>query len=760
MPNSTCSAAQAPATTTSQQPSPETCPRSGPMHLSPQHYTMLHEQSAISETVIRQRGYRSLTRPDDLRDLGFSKAQARMAPVLAIPLWDVHGQQTGWQIRPDSPRQGKDGKVFKYETPKGGRVSLDVHPSVQPLLGDPATPLWVTEGIRKGDSLVSHGACAIALMGGVWGFRGTNEHGGKIILPDWQHVALNNRLVYVAFDSDLATKSNVQAALNALYRFLRDRQARPGLVRWPEEFHQSKVGVDDFFAQGHTLEEVIAMVPPMGPLPPKPPTYHRNGPGPDTKEPALPWSDYTNTVALIRDYGANVRYCYPWKSWLVWTGTHWQRDTSGTVMQYAKATIKGLARQVETLPDDAATKLLAHIKASLSTAALEAMVRSARDEPGIPVQPEELDTDFWLLNCTNGTVDLRTGALRPHTQTDLLTKCLPLAYDPDAICPMWDAFLWRIMGGTRCQDDTEELWSGELENRSRADTRAQALIDFLRRALGYSLTGSTREQCLFILHGPTKTGKSTFLATLRALLGPYGMQADMRSFMHKDREEVRNDLADLAGSRMVCALESQEGQRLAEGLIKQLTGGVDQIKARFLFQEYFSFRPQFKVFLGTNHKPKIGTDDAIWERIRLIPFIVQIPKHERDKTLDEQLQTELPGILAWAVRGCLEWQGLKELQEPMAVIEATSTYHAEMDTIARFLEECCIPGSPDIAKVKATALASAYQGWCKRVSETPLSNNAFIADLEQRGYTRARGTANQYYWHGLGLVDTSDGRYD
>jgi hypothetical protein len=502
MPNSTRSAAQTLAAATSQP--------TGPMHLSPQHYTMLHEQSAISEAIIRQRGYQSLTHPDDLRDLGFSKTQSRTAPALAIPLWDVHGQQTGWQIRPDSPRQLKDGRIAKYEVPKGSRVMLDVHPSMQPLLGDPTVPLWITEGVRKGDALASHDACAIALMDGVWGFRGTNEHGGKVILPAWEHVALNGRLVYVVFDSDLATKPNVQAALNALYRFLRDRQARPGLVRWPEEFHQSKVGVDDFFAQGHTLEEVIAMVPPIGPLL-TPHHLRHNGTAPAPRiNPDDLLTDTYNARALVRDHGQDLRYCYPWKSWLVWTGTHWQRDTNGTVLRLAKQTVRRLARQAEALDDEQVVKdLLTHITKSLSTAALKAMMDNAQSEEGMAVQPEAFDVDPWVLNCTNGTLNLKTGTLQPHRQEDLITKCLPMAYDPEAQCPTWQSFLWRIMGGSQ-GEDTPDMSAGELENRRQADDRASALIGFLQRAIGYTLTGSTREQCLFILHGPTKTGKSTF----------------------------------------------------------------------------------------------------------------------------------------------------------------------------------------------------------------------------------------------------------
>jgi putative DNA primase/helicase len=481
---------------------------------------------------------------------------------------------------------------------------------------------------------------------------------------------------------------------------------------------------------------------------------------------ALPYSDYTNALAFVRDHGQRLRYCYPWKSWLIWTGTHWQRDTSGTVMLWAKETVKRLAQRVKALTDEQEiAALLAHIKSSLSTVKLKAMVESAQSEPGIPVQPEELDTDPWVLNCVNGTLDLRGGALRSHRQADLLTRCLPIAYDPDAQCPTWEAFLWRIMGGSQ-GPDSDDMPAGLLESRERADVRAKALIDFLQRTIGYTLTGSTREQCIFILHGPTKTGKSTFLATLRALLGSYGQQADMGSFMHKEREEVRNDLADLAGSRFVCALESKEGRRLAESLVKQLTGGTDLIKARFLFQEHFTFKPQFKIFLGTNHKPVIqDTDNAIWERIRLVPFIVHIPKPERNKTLDEQLQTELPGLLAWAMRGCLEWQQLGDLKEPEAVVDAGTAYRTEMDTIARFLDECCkLPrpetADPKIYKAKASAVATVYQAWCKRTGEWPLPNRAFILDLEKRGYKRERGTANQYYWEGFGLVDTGDEHYE
>lgn len=279
------------------------------MPLTPQHHSLLCDASAITPALIAQRGYTSLDHPEDVQGLGFSKAQARTAPVLAIPLWDVHGVQNAWQIRPDSPRQMQDGTIFKYETIKGGRVQLDIHPSVQPLLGDPHIPLWITEGVRKGDALVSAGACAMALTGGVWGFKGSNEHGGKVILPEWQHVALNGRVVYVAYDSDLHTKPGVDKALQALWVFLRSRQAIPARVQWPEAYHERKWGVDDFLASGKTLEDLLAMVPPLGPLPTAPPRPQ------DTGQPSwqsqlltsprdIPLENFSNLLLILENHEA------------------------------------------------------------------------------------------------------------------------------------------------------------------------------------------------------------------------------------------------------------------------------------------------------------------------------------------------------------------------------------------------------------------------------------------------------------------------
>lgn len=284
------------------------------------------------------------------------------------------------------------------------------------------------------------------------------------------------------------------------------------------------------------------------------------------------------------------------------------------------------------------------------------MVTLAESEPGIPVLPGELDRDPWLLNVKNGTVDLRTGELRPHKRDDLITKIVPVEYDSEASCPTWLAFLNRIMDGN------------------------ERLIAFLQRAAGYSLTASTQEQCFFLLYGTGANGKSVFLTTLLAVMGDYGIQAAPDLLLAKSGESHPTEVADLFGARLVVATETEAGRRLAENLVKQHTSG-DRLKARFMRQDFFEFEATFKIWLATNNKPIVkGTDYAIWRRIKLIPFTVTIPPEERDKSLPAKLRQELHGILAWAVQICLEWQKYG-LNEPQEVTAATCAYRDEQDIL-------------------------------------------------------------------------------
>jgi putative DNA primase/helicase len=270
--------------------------------------------------------------------------------------------------------------------------------------------------------------------------------------------------------------------------------------------------------------------------------------------------------------------------------------------------------------------------------------------------------------------------------------------------------------------------------------------------VGYSLTGDTREQVLFLLHGSGANGKSTFLEVIQALLGEYALQTPAETLVQKQGEGIPNDVARLKGARFVAASETEEGKRLAEGMVKKMTGG-DVLTARFLHQEYFEFKPEFKLFLATNHKPLIrGTDHAIWRRIRLIPFQVQIPDAEKDKALPEKLKAERSGILTWALEGCRSWQQ-EGLSTPAEVLQATEAYRDEMDILKDFLESCCIEKAE--AEAKVSDLYAAYVAWCEANGERPLTQRAFGMKLSERGLGQRR-TKVARYWVGIGLVEGTE----
>ncbi len=437
-------------------------------------------------------------------------------------------------------------------------------------------------------------------------------------------------------------------------------------------------------------------------------------------------TDLGNARRLVRSHGHDLRYCYPWDRWVWWNGKHWEFDTSGEIFRRAKSTVATIyAEAAEHASDREREQVAKHAIRSESSARIKAMVDLAQSEPGIPVDPDAFDVDPWLLNTENGILDLRTFELLPHSRENLMMKIVPVEYDPDAKCPRWLKFLNDIMAGN------------------------QDLVDYLQRVVGYALTGDTREQCLFLLYGTGANGKSTFLETLKTLFGEYGQQADFSTFLHSDQDRVRNDIARLLGKRYVAAIEAGAGRRLAEVLVKQLTGG-DTVSARFLYKEYFEYKPTFKIFLAANSKPAIyGQDKGIWRRIRLIPFTVTIPEPEQDKDLPLKLQEELPGILAWAVEGCKKWQEMG-LADPREVVAATDKYKAQMDILGEFIQERCILA--DTAQATSSALYKEYVAWCEDNSERPLAHKTFSMRLEEKGFERTR-TSRARGWLGIGLLD-------
>jgi putative DNA primase/helicase len=401
-------------------------------------------------------------------------------------------------------------------------------------------------------------------------------------------------------------------------------------------------------------------------------------------------------------------------------------DDRGAIVRLAKDAARAIFEEAKEVPDEAAAKRLGKWAGdSLSESKLRAMISLAQSEPGVPILPEEMDTSKDLLNVLNGTIDLRTGELREHRREDLITKLAPVEYRPDAKAPTWARTLERVLPAP--------------------EVRA-----FFKRLCGYALTGSVSEQVLPVLYGTGANGKSTVLNALLAVLGDYGMQAAPDLLVAKKGSHP-TELADLFGMRFVASIEVEDGSRLAESLVKQLTGG-DRVKARRMRQDFWEFEPTHKVLMACNHKPQVrGTDNAIWRRIRLVPFTETIPHAEQDGNLPNKLRAEAAGILAWAVEGCLEWRR-EGLQAPEEVRQATGAYRAEMDVLGAFLHECCELGAGHNEAAKD--LYAAYSRWCEEGGERPETKRKFGSRLTERGgFERYRGGSDGgHRWRGAQLL--------
>ena len=436
-------------------------------------------------------------------------------------------------------------------------------------------------------------------------------------------------------------------------------------------------------------------------------------------------TDLGNAERLADTYSGEVRRCSKWRKWLIWDGKRWAIDDTGAVMQYAAKTVRAIYKEVEMCNDLERRKAISrHAINSESVGRLQAMVSLA--ESLLPVATEELDADIWLLNCQNGTLDLRTGQLRPHDPADMLTKIIPVSYDSKAQCPLFENFLG-------------EIFNGDI-----------GMIRFMQKYAGLSLCGDTSEQILAILYGGGANGKSVLMSTFFNLLGDYARNLPADALMTRKNESIPNDIAALQGVRMATASETADDGRLNEARIKAMTGG-EQLTARFLHGEFFDFMPQFKLWLATNHRPKIrGTDKGIWRRIKLIPFEVTISDEKQDKHLTEKLQCELSGILTWAVRGLEAWR--KEgLAVPEVVQKAGCKYQADMDVLAKFIDECCV--IQDGGFTRARALYELYKAWAKTTGEYILSETKFSLRLAEKGLQKANDR-NGAKWVGVTLSAT------
>jgi putative DNA primase/helicase len=438
-------------------------------------------------------------------------------------------------------------------------------------------------------------------------------------------------------------------------------------------------------------------------------------------------TDMGNAERLVDLHGKDFRYCFPMRKFFVWDGKRWNGDNMGLMRRMCKDVVRGMIEEAAKVEDESARKTLCQYALKCETVKkARDMMEFAQSEDGIPILPEDLDQNIFLINCLNGTVDLQTGELRSHRRNDLITKLAPANYNPDAPCEAWLKHLQKIMGGN------------------------ESLIEFLQRALGYSLTGDTSERKIFIEYGSGANGKTITNDTIASVIGDYAARTPTETLLIKRNDGIPNDVARLKGARFVYASEAESGKRLAESLIKDLSGG-DKISARFLHQEFFEFHPEFKIWLATNHKPIIeGTDKAIWDRIRLIPFEVRIPENERipKSIMLDTFKNESDGILTWLIQGCLAWQR-DGLGCPEEVTAATTAYRNEMDVLGDFLNNRCVFG--DNYTVSAKNLYEAYKEWGENNGCDVIAKNEFGKKLNERGIDSYQGSGNRSMRAGIGL---------
>lgn len=444
-------------------------------------------------------------------------------------------------------------------------------------------------------------------------------------------------------------------------------------------------------------------------------------------------TDLGNAKRLVRRHGVDMRFTRA-HGWLVWDGTRWAPDTTGQVVRFAKDTVQAIYVEASAASSaEARTAIAKHATNSEAARRIMAMLSLAETELPIAAEASWFDRDPWLLNVRNGTIDLRTGEIRPHAREDLLTKCAPVEYDAAACCDRFVRFLEEV------QPD--------------ADQRA-----YLQRLAGYACTGVIREHVLPVFYGSGRNGKGVFTNALLRVLGEYGLAMPSELLMAKKNDEHPTGKADLCGVRFAVGSETEENRALATAFVKQATGG-DPIRARKMHKDHFTFEPTHKLVLATNHRPVIKeTKNAIWDRVHLVPWDVCVPPERQDLALGEKLRGEAAGILRWMVEGCLAWQR-DGLSPPPSVVAATKAYRRDMDHVGDFLEERCVTEAA--ARVTRTDLRMAYETWADAVGQRQkLDSKSFAEALRERGFLdrgmRDIGGRSVRGWVGLRLRTAQD----
>ncbi len=442
---------------------------------------------------------------------------------------------------------------------------------------------------------------------------------------------------------------------------------------------------------------------------------------------AYTFDDMGNAERFVDLFGENVRYCYTEKKWYFYNSMRWSVDNLGIILRMADKCVEAMKAEAklylqadEESGGDMVKAFEKHMKSSRSNKSKKAMLNEI--EHHLPILPIQMDRYKMALNTPSGIINLKNGDVKAHNPEYYFTKITSVDCAEAADCPRWLAFL-------------DDIFAGDKD-----------LIRYIQKAVGYSLTGSTAEQCAFFLYGTGRNGKSTFIDVIRDVFGDYAANIQPETIMVKSSQSnaINSDIARLKGARLVTSVEPNEGVRLNEGLLKQLTGD-DTVTARKLYSEEFEFKPEFKLWMATNHKPIIrGTDTGIWRRIHMIPFNVQIPEDKVDKNLTHKLKAEMAGIFKWCIDGCLMWQR-EGLQMPAAVLKSVREYRREMDVISAFIEDkCTLEGT-----VQASMLYAAYASWADSNNEYCMSNTKFSTELAKR-FEKIKGR-NYNYFTGISI---------
>jgi putative DNA primase/helicase len=582
-------------------------------------------------------------------------------------------------------------------------------------------PVWIAEGERDVERLEAEGCVATCNAGGAGKWR-----------DDYAEVLRGAADVRVIADRDVPG-----------YRHARDVARSLRAVGASVRVLEALAGKDvtDHLDAGHALEDLVEVDPEakLRELEASAGTGAPVAPTETSKASASPTSDVANAARFGEAFGADARWV-PALGWLVWSGSRWERSETaalelatrvGRLVAAEAAEIEADAAQAEgprrEQLDKSARERRAWARTSESEPRIRALLNLAR--PALELDVEQLDAAPFLLNCANGTIDLRTGELRPHERDNFITKTTGVMFDPAATSDVWQLVLEHAMPDA-------------------------AVRDFVQRAAGYTACGCVGEDVVLLIHGPTRTSKGTIAGALAAALGEYATAAGLEDLAERDRMRpggARPELARLRGARMVSIYETGRALRLDDALVKTLSGS-DPISVRELYSAPIEFLPKFVVWLATNHRPRVAhDDDALWERIREVPFNVQLAEHERDPEVRRRLTDPAdlgPAVLAWVVEGALRWQR-DGLAAPDGVRRATAAYRNAMDPFADFFGCCCVltPG----AQVLTADLRTAYEAWARETGEKPLGGKRFARELESRGCRPGRIAKGIRVWTGIGL---------